>query len=496
MCRFQIPGSHASLRCIQLLLKRVSKRSARARRRAPQALHPASFATLTAPLKAAPFLKYAVISLVCLMSTLAFAQIRVPARRANEFVDSMGINVHMEATSTPYGNYDVINARLRALGMRHFRDEINDTDPNFVFEINRIGKLGYMLCGLIEGGNDYPPLGTRLSARAVVPMIHNLQPTIDAVEGPNEPDNSSFVYAGTAYPQGAINESTDLWSIVKGNPGISALPVLAMSEGNPQDFAQLAALTPPPIDYATYGNMHAYQGGWIGDNGLSDTYIPSARLLTGSAPLWTTEMGYHNNTNYLTNGEQQGVSPRASGIYVPIAFLSGFNRGVLRTFSYELIDEFYDPQLTSGSGEGHYGLLNYDGTPKPAYTALKNLITLLRDHDNKSFTTGSLSISFAGAPSTMRYTLLQKSNGDYYLALWNDIAIYRLATASEPGKDLYPANVPITVQFSEARPVAVYAPNDATRVNPTDRYTISTTSSSITLNLPPKVVLIRIVRDK
>src|SRR5579872_6699738 len=91
MCRFQIPGSHASLRCIQHLLKRVSKRSARARRRAPQALHPASFVALTAPLKAAPFLKYAVISLVCLMSTLAFAQIRVPARRANEFVDSLGI---------------------------------------------------------------------------------------------------------------------------------------------------------------------------------------------------------------------------------------------------------------------------------------------------------------------------------------------------------------------------------------------------------------------
>jgi hypothetical protein len=47
--------------------------------------------------------------------------------------------------------------------------------------------LGYTLCGLIEGGNDYPPLGTKLEASAVVPMIRHLLPTIVAVEGPNEP---------------------------------------------------------------------------------------------------------------------------------------------------------------------------------------------------------------------------------------------------------------------------------------------------------------------
>ena len=201
-------------------------------------------------------------------------QVRIRARVAEKFVDSMGINVHMESSQPPYSNYPLINARLRELGMRHFRDEINDTDPSFVNEMKQIGELGYSLCGLIEGGNDYPPHGTKLEASAVVPMIQNLQPTIEAVEGPNEPDDGGFVYGpngGVPYPQGAINESEDLWNIVKGSSEISSLPVLVMSEGNAQDFTQLAAITPPPIDYATYGNMHAYQGGGVGDNLLADS---------------------------------------------------------------------------------------------------------------------------------------------------------------------------------------------------------------------------------
>jgi hypothetical protein len=426
------------------------------------------------------------------LTTATVAQTKIQARRADDFVDSMGINLHMEATSSPYNRYKLTNQKLRELGMRHFRDEINDTDRAFVDEMQRIGKLGYTLCGLIEGGNDYPRHGTRLQADAVVPMITNLLPTIDAVEGPNEPDSLQFKYDGTKFPHGAINESEDLWKIVQEHSEISMLPVLAMSEGYAPDFQLLAAITPPPIDYATYGNMHAYQGGLTGDYGLGGYYIPYARLLTGRDPLWTTEMGYHNNTQYLSDGEQQGVSERASAIYLPIAFLSGFIHRVQRTFSYELIDEFSDPGLTSGSGEGHYGLLRFDGTPKPAFLAIKNLIALLRDPGSQDFRPGSLAVTFNGAPDTMRYTLLQKSSGDDYLAVWNDVGVYQTATAGQLGKDVYPEGVPIGVTFSDATPTAVYAPNDESGIGETEAYTISSDSRSVTLKLPPQVLLIKI----
>ncbi len=128
--------------------------------------------------------------------------VRIQARVADNFVDRLGINVHLEYARSPYGNYPLINASPRALGMRHFRDEINDTNSSFVDEISAIGKLGCTLCGVIEGGNDYPPLGTRLESSTVVPMIHNLQPTIEAVEGPNEPDDGGFVLRRSALPTG------------------------------------------------------------------------------------------------------------------------------------------------------------------------------------------------------------------------------------------------------------------------------------------------------
>jgi hypothetical protein len=438
---------------------------------------------------------FALVGIALLIAEASLGQsARIQARDADRFVDSVGVNVHMESANTPYRNYFEINRRLHELGMRHIRDEINDTDPAFVNEIQRFGTLGYTLCGLIEGGNDYPPLGTRLDPGAVVSIIQNLQPTIDAVEGPNEPDDGGFVYDGVPYPQGAINESEDLWNIVKGNSATSTLPVLTMSEGNAVDFTQLAAITPPPIDYATYGNMHAYQGGGVGDT-LLGWYMHYSRTLSDEDALWTTEMGYHNNTKYLSDGEQQGVSERAAAIYLPTAFLGEFDRGVERTFSYELIDEANDPKLISGSGEGHYGLLHYDGSPKPAFTAMRNLIALLREPEHKAFTLGSLAITFSGALRSLRFTLLQTSDESYYLALWNDVSVYELASPGQDGEDLYPRPVPITMTFDEPKTITIYAPNDASGIHPTSAYTISESARSIQLELPAQVLLLKIVND-
>jgi hypothetical protein len=454
----------------------------------------------------------------------------VRAKSAGRFVGSMGVNVHVESTYPPYSSVGLVHASLESLRMQHIRDEMNAADPAFgdtafIKEIQEIGELNYTLVGVIEGGNDYPtPAGSgRLKAYNVVNMITNLLPVIDAVEGPNEPDDNPppFVYDGVCdgtgestacYPDGAIQEQEDLWHIVKhsqikGSEEIKNLPVLGMSEGSPQDFFTLAkasgSTSTSPFPQASYGNMHAYQGGQQADWHLTQVYIPDARAWTGSKTLWTTEMGYHNYTKFLDNGEQQGVSERAAAIYLPIAFLSGFNNNVERTFSYELFDEVDDPQLDHKcgtslagikycSGEGHYGLVNFDGTVKPAFTALHNLIEILSDAGSKESTPGKLDIRFSGAPATMGYTLLQKSDGDYYLAIWNDELVYSTAASGQPGYDIYQKNVPVTIEFCMPRTFTVYAPNDETGTNPTDAYTLATGSDSIQIDLPAKVLLIKV----
>jgi len=482
--------------------------------------------------RVARFVRHLSVVLIAAIPAPVFAQNTIQARSSDEFVGSMGVNVHVESTFAPYNRPALVNAGLAALGMHLIRDEINRADPafgdqSFIDEIQLIGTLHYTLCGLIEGGNDYPwPPGTsRLKAHNVVGMITNLLPVIDAVEGPNEPDDKTtppFAYDGVCdptaaqaaacYPVGAIQEQEDLWHIVKhskiqGSEEIKNLPVLGMSEGSPQDFFTLAKASSTLFAQASYGNMHAYQNGLQADWHLTQVYIPDAQAWTGNKPLWTTEMGYHNYNRFLDDQEQQGVSERAAAIYLPIAFLSGFSHNVERTFSYELFDEVDDPKLDhkcdiapSGikycSGEGHYGLLNFDGMAKPAFTALHNLIEILSDPQGKEFSPGTLDIRFSEAPPTMGYTLLQKSNGDYYLAIWNDKVVYDVATsATQPGHDVYPKNAAVTIQFCIPRHFTVYAPNDSAGVNPTTEYTVWSTPKSIELNLPPEVLLIKIATE-
>jgi hypothetical protein len=95
----------------------------------------------------------------------------------------------------------------------------------------------------------------------------------------------------------------------------------------------------------------------------------------------------------------------------------------------------------------------------------------------------------------MNYTLREKSNGDDYLAVWNDRLVYQPATSTAAGYDIEPEKAPVTLTFSSSREFTVYAPNDPSGVNPTDTYTLSTKPNTIELNLPAKVLLLKISLD-
>ena len=110
-------------------------------------------------------------------------------------------------------------------------------------------------------------------------------------------------------------------------------------------------------------------------------------------------------------------------------------RGILQsrhraTYIYELADQGPDPVR-----EQNFGLLRYDMTEKPAYSAVKNLIDLLEE-PGANFTPTSLAFTLT-APSTVHNTLLQKSDGRYLMLLWNEVLSYD----SVNKVDLNPADV-------------------------------------------------------
>src|SRR5207244_4299220 len=128
-------------------------------------------------------------------------------------------------------------------------------------------------------------------------------------------------------------------------------------------------------------------------------------------------------------------------------------RAAARTFDYELLDEHPDPPRQNI--EANFGLLRNDFSEKPAFVALKRLIALLRD-PGPSFKPGSLGYTIKGAPSTLRQVLLQKRDGSFDLAIWNEVSIWDPATA----KPLRPADQSDQVVFTEpVRRVDVYRPS-------------------------------------
>ncbi len=325
------------------------------------------------------------------------------AKSANSFVDSMGIATHLRYTDTSYGRYsDVVEPRLRELGIRNIRDGGND--PSLFKKLNQLASFGIRSTLVMDPRDGITPDNA-------VELIKKVLPSVTAIEGPNEWDvNSTLTYKGKPFPDGVVDYQTKLYKAVKGNTATSFVSVIAPSMAFPEDGSRMASLQSVVDD----GNMHSYPGGNQPDQDLDTKWIPETKKVSGDRPIVATETGWHNAVND-SNASQKGVSEKVSSKYIPRLFLEYFNRGVTRTFLHELMDLRAQPDM-----ENNFGLIRADGTPKPAFYALKNLISLLQDPQGSS-ASGSLSYYLTGNTKNVRHTLLKKSNGDLYLVMWLDV---------------------------------------------------------------------------
>ena len=195
-----------------------------------------------------------------------------------------------------------------------------------------------------------------------------------------------------------------------------------------------------------------YPGGYQPSNEISQI-TTAIRGSIPSKPLVTTEAGYHNALN-TTNGHRP-VPEDVAGVYPPRVLLEHFLRGEKRVYTYELIDEFDDPGLTNP--EAHFGLLRRDWSPKPAYTAMKNLLGLL-DDPGPSFTPAAAPGQGHRLPGRREYVLTQKRNGQYVLLLWRDVSLYDPVT--QQPQPVTPTNV--TLQLAKGKNRQVYRPSEGT----------------------------------
>jgi len=359
-----------------------------------------------------------------------------PARAADSYVDSIGVNAHFL-----YANYidlfdTVIVPRMKELGIRHYRDGILLDDPPFNARLRAVGANGARGT-FITRPVQFP---------ALVDWAKSMSAYVDTLEGPNEPHNEkeSSVYKGLEQPASLKPYQQDLYAAVRAEPMLAHVRVASpgidwfgaySSVGDLDAWADLGNFHhwPPSTGELQNGQNKGNaptDGLYTGRNG-SAGLLQQARTITSTKQLIATETGFSTTQVPADqdNGWDPGVSEAAAARYATRVTLELFNNDVKRCFLYELLDEWDSPHPV----KRHQGLIRQDGSLKPHALALKNMIALLAD-PGADFQPGELDFQLSSSGSLVddkdfktaeiHQLLLQKSNGAFYLVLWNEAVSY------------------------------------------------------------------------
>lgn len=369
---------------------------------------------------------------------------------ADNLVDMLGVNTHLGDLDTVYWTEfsSIIVPQMTALGVRHARDGLNtnsSVNTNF-------GTLN-------AAGISFSFISSPLTFSTVTAALAAAQPVAPyafAWEGPNEIDNTGMptFYNGEGFPAGAIAWATDMWNAFKTDPTVGTKPIIINSMANGANFSVFCSATSCPFADADYGNIHSYSGATFPALHL-DMNISQVQIATGTKSIYSTELGWHTDT---IKGGFPGVSEAAQGKYISTMPFEYFSRGLKGAFDYELIDLFPDPDDTNI--EDHFGLLRNDGTEKPGFTTLQNIIALLGD-PGSSYASKKINVTFSGGTvcptqcSGVHVSVLDKRNGRVYIALWQEILVYNTTT----GMDISITPINITATFGDAWTTAnIYEP--------------------------------------
>lgn len=360
---------------------------------------------------------------------------------AFEFVNSIGLNTHLNYFDRLYGNFPLVERELQSLGVRHLRDGIHlqnaDYNKMLYGRWIQLGNLGVRFDAVLDPRSNLGPL-----SGAMLDKVDSLSGrTIESFEGPNEMDISREAN----WPSVDQEYQSAIFDSVKSMKDSGSIAIIGPSLAFASKSAQLGDLS----SRMSEGNLHPYPAGKMPSVVFPDQ-INLEKVICDGEPIVITETGYHNAIN--EHHDQPGVSEAAAAKYIPRLFLENFMRGVPRTYLYEFLDEAPDPGLTNA--QLHWGLIRADGSEKPSFSALKNLIQELSDSSEPA---GVQPLSWVLNPidSQIHHLLLEKSNATYDLVLWQEVSSYDVTRHVDLANPA--VNATLTLE-RQARAVTAYQP--------------------------------------
>lgn len=333
------------------------------------------------------------------------------ASQSQVFFDSVGVETHISYLNTAFGTqWPAVLQEIKSLGVHHLRDGYYDwpSSSSIVLNHQSLAALGITTTYVV-------PLNFATTVAQIREASANLQ-DMEMLEASNECDVDPA--CGGPGLLGIANVVSFLPTVFAAGKSLG-IPVLGPSFTTSQAYAAAGNLA----SHMTYNNLHVYFGGRNpGSNGWGDGDAQGNRY--GSLAWWMdqgnvdapnvpdiiTETGYYA----VPTPYPYQISEEVGASYIPRTYLLAFNHGVKRTFVHELIDEAASP---------FFGLLRYDLSERPAFTAIKNMLSIVTD-PGTSFTPGKLNYTFSGGDSTLNHTLLQKQDGTFILIAWLEQSSY------------------------------------------------------------------------
>ena len=316
-------------------------------------------------------------------------------------IDSLGINTHLDFGGS-YGNVAAVENAIKYLGLVNLRDSPGNTGDLSLWQ--QVAQATGAKFDAYIGETSPSGMSAELSTMAQLAK----EGILNFIEGGNEEDD--------AYPASLGNNTTITAQFQQQVYSLGqqlGLPVINMSFGSgwtaannwQGDYGTVGDLS----SVTDYANAHTYPGVGQGPDGTISRLNGLAHLAASSRPVITTEIGWDMS---------QGFSQTDVAKYVLDTAMDGIKNGDAKLYFYAMFND----------GSGQFGLMNSDGSPTPAGTALHNLTTLLGDTGG-SFTPGSLNYTLNGSQGD-NTLLMEKSDGSYWLSIWNESAASHSVTLS------------------------------------------------------------------
>ncbi len=391
------------------------------------------------------------------LASAAHAQSAVPALRTADFLNSVGVNLHLNSEwDTSYS--DAANGGTAGSGAT--------TVNGYTTNVSKIAAaLNYAGITRVRVGMGASYLLPRFQALALASPWLRADIQVDTGAAISDQLARAGQVADRIDSFEGMNEATDRTDYYNGLNGAPAVCAFqrdlrsGVTAWNATHKQQAPLLAPSIADWNGFGQLAGCAASSDASNGHSyvDFSPPTASKAydlpheqqdaPAGAPNYVTETG--PITNALTSrGMSEDVAARRT-----LDLLLSFKKTTVRTYLYELVDEnAHTPTLNDGSSnaqEMHYGLFHSDWTAKATAVALHNQAAILLDRGATAgtFAPGSLAYSISGAPPATYSTLMQKSNGDFVLAVWAEPNVWNTATANNAGWPISAPATTVTVSF-------------------------------------------------